>query len=151
MEVYRLLHEDHLKVKSIFKELEDTTERAVKTREHLFANLKMELTLHAEAEEMFFYPRLEPAKETRDLPLEAIEEHKVVKSLLAELDNEEKGTEEWAAKLKVLQENVEHHVEEEEDELFKKAKKVLSAEDAESIAAEIEAYKEEHSELEERG
>jgi hypothetical protein len=151
MDVYKLLHEDHVKVGSIFHELEDTTERAVKTREHLFTTLKMELTIHAEAEEKFFYPRLEDPEETREITLEAIEEHKVVKTLLAELDEAPKGTEEWAAKLKVLQENVEHHVEEEEKELFKKAKKVLSAEDAESIAAEIEAYKEEQSEFEERG
>ncbi|HKP95582.1 MAG TPA: hemerythrin domain-containing protein [Fibrobacteria bacterium] len=150
MDVYKLLHEDHIKVKSLFKELEDTTERAVKTREHLFANLKMELTLHAEAEERFFYPRLEPPKETHELTLEALEEHKVVKTLLAELDEDDKGTEEWAAKLTVLRENVEHHVKEEEEELFRKAKAVLSREDAESIGEEIEEYKEEYSELEER-
>lgn len=150
MDVYKLLHEDHLKVKSLFKELEDTTERAVKTREHLFFALKTELSLHAEAEEKFFYPRLEPPKETHDITLEALEEHKVVKILLQQLDEEDKGTEEWAAKLTVLRENVEHHVKEEEEDLFKKAKKVLSQEDSESIAGEIEAYKEEHSALEER-
>ena len=151
MEVYKLLHEDHLKVKSLFNELEDTTETAVRTREHLFANLKMELTLHARAEEKFFYPRLEPAATTHDLTLEAIEEHKVVKSLLAQLDKEDKGSEEWAAKLTVLRENVEHHVKEEEEELFKKAKKVLSEEDSESIAEEIEAFKDEQSALADRG
>lgn len=147
MEVYKLLKTDHLKVKAIFAELEETTERAVKTRESLFEKLKTELTIHAEAEEACFYPRfLEPEK-THDLTLEAIEEHKVVKTLLAELESDPKDTEEWAAKLKVLQENVEHHVEEEEGELFKLAKTILSKEDAETVAAEIEAFKEKASSI----
>ena len=145
MDVYKLLKDDHHKVGSIFKELEDTTERALKTREHLFAKLKMELTLHAEAEEKFFYPRIEEPEVTRDLTLESYEEHKVVKRLLAELDTDAKNTEQWAAKLKVLRENVEHHVEEEEDELFKKARKVLSEEDAVEIAEDIEEFKDEYA------
>ncbi len=145
MNVYKLLKEDHQKVKAIFHELEDTTERAVKTREHLFTNLKMELTLHAEAEEKFFYPRLEDNVTTQDLALEAYEEHKVVKTLLAELEEDAMDTQEWAAKLKVLRENVEHHMKEEEGELFPKARKVLSEEDAEAIAAQIENYKEDAS------
>jgi hemerythrin superfamily protein len=149
MDVYKLLKDDHKKVKGIFNELEDTTERALKTREHLFVNLKMELTLHAEAEEKFFYPRVEKPKATHELTLEAYEEHKVVKTLLAELDADAKNTEEWAAKLKVLKENVEHHVEEEETELFPKAKKILTDAEAEEIAVEIEAFKEEASALEE--
>jgi hemerythrin superfamily protein len=149
MDVFKLLKEDHQKVKSIFHELEDTTERALKTREHLFTNLKMELTLHAEAEEKFFYPKLVDPKPSHELALEAIEEHKVVKTLLAELDTDAKNTEEWAAKLKVLQENVEHHVEEEEGQLFPKAKKIISEAEAISIAAEIEAFKEEASAMEE--
>lgn len=151
MNVFKLLHEDHEKVKSIFSELEETTERAPKKREHLFSELKMELTIHASAEEKFLYPLLKEAEETHELALEAVEEHKVVKKLLRELENDEKGTEEWAAKLKVLKENVEHHVEEEEGELFKKAKKVIDADLAEQLAAEIEAYKEEQTQIQEIG
>jgi len=150
MDIYKLLRDDHSKVKSLFKELEDTTERAVKTREHLFATLKMELTVHSEAEEKFLYPRLTEAEETREITLEGIEEHNVVKKLLIELDEDPKGTEEWAAKLKVLQENVEHHVKEEEGEMFKKAKKVLSDEEAEAIADDVESFKQDYSALEEQ-
>ena len=149
MDVYKLLKEDHQKVKSIFEELEATTERAVKKRETLFETLKTELTVHAEAEETLFYPRVLKPKETHDITLEALEEHKVVKTLLAELDADPKDTEEWSAKLKVLKENVEHHVEEEEGEMFKKAKSVLSKEDAEAIGEEIEAFKEEASTFQE--
>lgn len=143
MDVYKLLRQDHQTVKAIFKELEETTERALKKRQSLFSELKLELTVHALAEEKFLYPLLKDADESHELALEAVEEHKVVKKLLKELENGDMGTEEWAAKLKVLQENVEHHVEEEEGELFKQAKKVIDADTAEQIAAEIEAFKEE--------
>lgn len=149
MNVYTLLKKDHEKVKGIFKALGETTERAVKKRETLFTQLKSELTIHSEAEEALFYPRVLDPEETHEITLEALEEHKVVKTLLAELESDAKDTEEWSAKLKVLQENVEHHVEEEEGELFQKAQKVLSKEEAESIAEEITSFKEDATTVQE--
>jgi hemerythrin superfamily protein len=148
MDLYALLKEDHQKVKSLLKELEDTTERAEKTRDRLIKEVEMELTVHSEAEEKYLYPRLQDISETKDLAYEAIEEHKVVKTLLTELVSEPKGTAEWSAKLAVLKENVEHHIEEEEGPLFSKAKRVLSREDSEAIGEEVMAYKEEHAEVE---
>jgi hemerythrin superfamily protein len=111
----------------------------------------MELTIHSEAEEKFVYPRLQGLSETKDLAYEAIEEHKVVKTLLTELVSEPKGTAEWTAKLAVLKENVEHHIEEEEGPLFSKAKRSLSREDSEMMAEDVMAYKEEHAEVETEG
>jgi hypothetical protein len=84
---------------------------------------------------------LEKADETHEISLEAYEEHKVVKRLLAELEAEPKDTEEWSAKFTVLKENVEHHVEEEEGEMFKKARKVLSEEEIEELGARLEEGK----------
>ena len=75
--------------------------------------------------------------------LEAFEEHRVVKRLLSELESMPKTDERWGAKLKVLQENVEHHVEEEEGEMFKSARKVLSQEQIEELGARMEAAKRE--------
>lgn len=141
MDIYTLLHKDHEAVKALFQKLEDTTEKAVKGREKLFETLKEELTVHAEAEEQFFYPKLLDTKDSRPIALEAQEEHNVVKALLAQLALEPKGSEEWTAKLAVLQENVEHHAMEEETELFPKAKKILSGEQARSIAIEVQQYK----------
>ena len=74
-----------------------------------------------------------------------------LKTLLTELVSEPKGTAEWSAKLSVLKENVEHHIEEEEGELFTKAKRVLARDDAEAIAETIEAFKEEHTEMSAEG
>ena len=141
MNAFKLLEADHEKVAGIFEKLEPTTERGVKTREDLFAQLKTELDIHAGIEETIFYPALKDVDKTHDLVLEAYEEHHVIKQLLAELDALSKDDEQWGAKLKVLQENVEHHVEEEEDELFPKAQKVLSAEEVEALGERLQQAK----------
>lgn len=143
MNAFQLLKEDHKKVAGIFEKLEPTTERGVKTREELFTQLKNELDVHAKIEETIFYPALREADETHDIILEGYEEHKVIKTLLAELDTLPKDDEKWGAKLKVLQENVEHHVEEEEGEMFKGARTVLSAEQAEQLGLRLEEAKKE--------
>jgi hemerythrin-like domain-containing protein len=142
MNALSLLKADYKKVSGLFKKLEPTTERGVKTREELFATLKQELDVHTYIEETYLYPVLEKADETHDIALEAFEEHAVVKDLLAELEKLSKDDETWGAKLKVLKENVEHHVEEEEGEMFKKARKVLSEEELESLGARMERAKE---------
>ena len=141
MNAFTLLKTDHKKVAGIFEKLEPTTERGVKTREELFAQLKTELDIHARIEEEIFYPALKEAEETHDIVLEGYEEHAVVKQLLSELDELSKDDETWGAKLKVLQENVEHHVEEEEGEMFPKARKVLSTEEVEALGERLEAAK----------
>lgn len=143
MNAFELMKQDHKKVSGIFENLEPTTERGVKTREELFAQLKQELSIHARIEEEIFYPAIKEAKETRDITLEAYEEHNVVKQLLTELDELSKDDETWGAKLKVLKENVEHHVEEEEEEMFPSAKKVLSPEQVEELGTRMEAAKKE--------
>ena len=142
MNVFTLLKADHKKVAGIMDKLDSTTERGVKTREELFTQLKTELDVHARIEETIFYPELKKADETRDITLEAFEEHRLVKQLLGELNEMDKGDEQWTAKFTVLKESVEHHVEEEEGEMFPKARKVLSEEQAEIIGTRMEAEKE---------
>ena len=142
MDAFELLKKDHEKVSDIFEKLDATTERGVKTREELFARLKTELDIHSQIEEQMLYPVLKEAKETHEITLEAIEEHGVVKQLLAELEELPKDEETWGAKLTVLKENVEHHVEEEEDEMFKDAREVLSSEQLEELGARMQEAKE---------
>ena len=142
MNVLNLLKADHKKVAGILEKLEPTTERGVKTRNDSFMTLKMELDAHAYIEETYFYPVLEKAYETHDIALKAVEEHAIVKELLAELGRLPKDDESWGAKLKVLKENVEHHVEEEEGEMFKKARKVLSGDELDALGARMERAKE---------
>ena len=137
MNAFALLKADHEKVADMLVTIEDTTERAIKTRDALFARLKEELDLHARIEEEMFYPALKESEETRDITLEAYEEHRLVKQLLGELEAEPKDTEEWTAKFTVLKENIEHHVEEEEGEMFKKAQRVLSKEEIEALGERL--------------
>ncbi|MBA2524390.1 MAG: hemerythrin domain-containing protein [Pyrinomonadaceae bacterium] len=141
MDAFKLLKSDHEKVAGILEKLEGTTERALKTREELFTQLKTELDIHAGIEEKIFYPVLEKAEESRDITLEAFEEHRLVKQLLGELEAEAKDDEKWTAKFTVLKEQIEHHVEEEEGEMFKKARKVLSKEEIEELGARMEKAK----------
>jgi len=141
MDAITLLKTDHEKVAGIFEKLDETTERAEKTREELFTKLKQELDLHAHIEEKIFYPAIKQAEETREITMEALQEHHVVKVLLRELDAMGVTSETWTAKLKVLKENVEHHVEEEEEEMFPKARTVLSKEQLEELGALMEEEK----------
>lgn len=141
MNAFTLLKEDHKKVAGILEKIDATTERGVKTREELFTQLKNELDVHAEIEETIFYPALEQHEETRDITLEGIEEHRIVKELLAELDAMSKDDEVWTAKMTVLKENVEHHVEEEDGEMFPKARKALTKEEIEALGTRLEAAK----------
>jgi len=144
MNPFTLLKADHEKVAGILDTLEETTERAIKGRDELFARLKSELDLHAKIEEEIFYPALKEEDKTRDITLEAYEEHRVVKQLLAELEAEPKDTEEWTAKFTVLKENIEHHVEEEEGEMFEKARRALSEEEIQALGDRLKEAREQN-------
>ena len=138
MDAFNLLKADHRKVAELFEQLESASGKQKLT---VFDQIKTELELHTHIEETIFYPALEEPKETHDLTLEAYEEHDVVKNLLQQLSKAKSANDEWDAQAKVLQENVEHHVEEEEGQLFKKASKALSAEEIENLGEEMEAEK----------
>ncbi len=135
-----LLKKDHREVGKIFKELEATKSR--KQCDTLFKRLNRELEVHTHIEEAIFYPYIKNAKPTREITLEAYEEHGVAKHLLVELTNQPHDTEEWKAKLKVLKENIEHHVQEEEGDMFKKVTSVLKDEELEEIGAAMHEEKE---------
>lgn len=138
MDAFELLKADHRKVAKLFDQLESGERN---TKLDLFKQINRELDLHAHIEETILYPALEKPEETHELTLEAYEEHKVVKTLLAELAGATAATDEWQAKAKVLRENVEHHVEEEEGELFKKADDALADEQIEALGTRMEAEK----------
>jgi hemerythrin superfamily protein len=136
MDAIQLLKDDHKKVEKIFSDMEGK-----ENRQRLFPELDRELSVHAEIEEKVFYPATKEAEPTRDLVLESIEEHKQIKMVLADLEQTDKTTEEWGAALKVLKEDVMHHVGEEESELFPRVKKVLSKQQLEDLGARMEELK----------
>ncbi len=134
---FALLLKDHELVKGIIEELLDTPVSARKRRQELLTTLKQELQGHENLEERVVYPALESRKSTQGLTLEAYQEHHVVDVLLEELESLDFQDDDWKAKLKVLQENLLHHVREEEDELFPKAEKVLSRDQLQRIEQQI--------------
>jgi len=138
MDAFELLKTDHEKVAQLFDQLEAASGKA---KLNIFQQIKTELELHMHIEETIFYPALEKPEQTHDLTLEAFEEHAVVKNLLAELNKARTADDEWEAKAKVLRENVEHHVEEEENELFDKASDALSDEEIEVLGDRMSAEK----------
>ena len=142
MDAITLLKTDHDKVKKLLNELETTTERGVKTRSELFATIKGELTVHEVIEEEIFYPALKSHPKAQDIVLEAYEEHHVVDVLMGELESLDVSDETWGAKALVMKENIEHHIEEEEGEMFKQARSVFETDELEELGSRMEARKE---------
>ena len=142
MDAIAMLKEDHDKVKGLLAQLESTTERGVKTRTELFATIKGELTLHEIIEEEIFYPELKAHPKARDIVLEGYEEHHVVDLLMGELEGLDVSDETWGAKAVVMKENVEHHIEEEEGEMFAKARQVFDRTELVDLGERMAARKE---------
>ena len=146
MDALRLLKDDHDKMRKLLTELESTTERGVRTREELFSRIKGELTIHEVIEEEIFYPALKEHPKAKDIVLEGYEEHHVVDTVIAELEGLPVDDESWGAKAKVMQENVEHHMEEEEGDMFQKARQVFDREELDELGTRMEQRKAEAQE-----
>ena len=141
MNAIAMLKADHDKMKKLLTELETTTERGVKTRAELFSRIKGELTVHEIIEEEIFYPELKAHPKAKDIVLEGYEEHHVVDVLMKELEELDVTDESWGAKALVMKENVEHHMEEEEGEMFKTARQVFDASELQSLGERMAARK----------
>jgi hemerythrin superfamily protein len=128
MNAITLLKDDHKTVEDLFKRFQKLGPRAVKSKQDLVERIIRELSIHAAIEEMLFYPAIREAAEDAELGdtvLESLEEHHIVKWVLSELDGMSPEHERFDAKMTVLIENVRHHVEEEEQELFPQVKELF--------------------------
>ena len=142
MDAITLLTDDHDKLKKLLNELDATTERGVKTREQLLARVKDELTVHESIEEEIFYPALKEHPKTKEITLEAYEEHHVVDMVMKEIEGLPFDDERWGAKFTVMKENIEHHIEEEEGQMFKQARQVFEEEELEALGERMAVRKE---------
>ncbi|MDQ1686242.1 MAG: hypothetical protein QOC82_2979 [Frankiaceae bacterium] len=143
MDALALLTADHNRVRGLFarfnkaKESDDTALLG-----ELAAEIINELQVHTSIEETQFYPWVKDiSEETKDTVTEGVEEHHVVKTLIAEIQALEPGNDKWIAKMTVLIENVDHHAEEEEEELFPKVRSNTSATDREALGERLEQEK----------
>ncbi len=140
-----LLKSDHATVKKLLRELEATTERGVKVRERLVSEIERELKVHSQIEEELFYPTFKKAAEdtdAEDMFYEATEEHHVVDMVLPELKSTSPKAPEFGAKAKVLKELIEHHAQEEETQMFVKARRLLNDEQLRALGDEMQKRKE---------
>lgn len=138
-----IIKRDHRNVEALFKEFEDLGERAFETKAQVVENIIRELRLHAEMEEVLFYPRAEEvlSKEEVRMVEEAYAEHDVAKRLLEELSITHPEDPQFDAKVKVLNENVAHHIMEEEKELLPLVEKKMKEEEMNEIGEELKAFK----------
>jgi hemerythrin superfamily protein len=136
-----LLTEDHEHVKSMFEQYEELGERAHVSKQKLALKICEELTKHATAEEEIFYPAVRAATKDEDMVDEAVVEHASAKDLIAQIISMDPTDDLYDAKVKVLGELIDHHVKEEEQEMFPKAKKANL--DLMELGAAIAARKQE--------
>lgn len=141
-----MLKEDHEKVRGLLKQLESA--KAPRRREELLAKVDEEVRIHSTIEEEIFYPAFREAarkKEDRELFFEALEEHHVVDLVMPEAKETQPDGDQFAAKAKVLKELIEHHADEEEKEMFPKAKKLMDREELLDLGERLKQRKSELS------
>jgi hemerythrin superfamily protein len=147
MDAISLLTEDHRKVKKLLGELAETTSRAEKTRTELLTQIGRELRAHSKIEEEIFYPAFKNAGEKSDddtMYFEALEEHRAAGELvLPDLEKTNVTSDQFGGRAKVLKELVEHHADEEEKEMFPRAKKLLDAAALAELGQQMQARKQE--------
>jgi len=141
--IFDVLKQDHEKARYLFDKAEKSGRKDVASLQKLFSQLEEELEVHMEGEERFFYSALEQNDELREKVLESYEEHQVAKTLIATFQALAVDDERWAAKMKVLNEVVEHHMQEEEREIFKMARKALGKEQQHEMALQFQRNKRE--------
>lgn len=130
----QMLERDHRRFEELLAQGEDTTERAVKGRAALLDTITRELNEHELKEEKFLYPMLESYPEAKTIVLEGYQEHHVADVIVKELHEVAVDDEQWGAKFKVLKENLEHHIQEEEGEMFRIARAVVPREELLALA-----------------
>ena len=145
-DVINLLKADHKKVKDLFDRFEGVQDKPNidEKKKEIVSQICQELTLHALAEEAIVYPAARKVIKDEDLMDEADVEHAGAKELIAQLQTMNPGDSHYNAKVTVLREYIEHHVKEEEGEMFPKLQK--SGADREAMAEKLIHFKEEHEE-----
>ena len=135
MDALRLLMDDHRRVQDLFKRIDDATT----DREQLFRQVAQELRVHAGIEEAFLYPAVRQA--LRDRVEESLEEHHQYEMVIDDLAQISPSNPDWQGKFNALKEDVNHHIKDEETELFPKTRQLLSEEQLEELGQRMEDQK----------
>ncbi|HUP92530.1 MAG TPA: hemerythrin domain-containing protein [Solimonas sp.] len=140
MDIYEVLRRDHRRIESLLRDLESANhdEAALRERTSLFHQVKALVVAHSEAEEEVFYTRLRKDESTGDAAREGAVEHGLVGALLETLAEMRPSSKDWAPHCKVVRELLEHHIEEEEREMFPAAQEVIDEDEAERLGERME-------------
>lgn len=141
MNVLELLKQDHQTVDRLFSKVLSTSSADKARRDELFATLRGELLRHAHAEEKVFYPPLREKRESHDIVEEGIGEHHHVEELLTRLEAIPSDSDDWIDAVQSLKDCVQHHVREEEGEIFDDARKLLGEQALDRMTEEIRQAK----------
>jgi hemerythrin superfamily protein len=142
MDALELLTADHIRVRGLFTRFRSAEGSNDEEAKRLAARIFDELEVHTKIEEEIFYPAVSDCnEELHDLVAEGMEEHHVADELMTEAKGLDPSDDAWAAKLKVLIENVEHHAEEEEQEMFPLVRKALDNDARAQLGRRLEALK----------
>jgi len=137
-----LLVSQHDEVKALFKQFDELGERATTSKKKLAGEICEQLIMHTQIEEEIFYPALRSvSKEMEDMLDEAVVEHASAKDLISQIQEMEPGDDLYDAKVTVLGEYIEHHVDEEEEDMFPKVRKLKL--DLDALGAEMAARRDE--------
>ena len=136
-----LLERDHRHLEKLLERAQKTDGRSLKQRTALLGAITTTLDIHEAIEEQVLYPALKAHVEARDIVLEGYQEHHVADVIVGELQGMRKNDERWGAKLKVLKESIEHHIGEEEGEMFRTARAVMTQAELQRLGARMAAMK----------
>ena len=142
MNVLKLLKKDHSAVRTMFGKFDRTGPSSHEKRADLFEKIRRELQIHSKAEEELFYPAIKARNgDGRRLVSEALKEHKDVDELLTQISRLKPSDKSFDEKMETLIENVDHHIEEEEGEIFRFAEENCSEQELEELGRQIEERK----------
>ena len=142
MNVLKLLRKVHSTMQSLFSKFDRAGKTSYEKKSELFVQMRRELQIHSRAEEEIFYPALKALDgDGRRLVSEALKEHKDVDELLTQISRLTPADKNFDEKVETLIENVEHHIEEEEGEIFQFAEENCSEEELADLGQQIEERK----------
>ena len=141
MDIFQALKKDHQEMKKLFYKLELPPHVNGESRDSIFAKLKAKLEIHSEAEESVFYTQLRQNPHIADEIEHAVKEHDQVLKAMDDLESMEKNSGTWLNKLMSLHDDVQHHINEEEGNIFQKAQLVIEPDQAQKMGVEFQNAK----------
>ena len=139
MDIFELIKADHRKVEELFSQIEKSN--SSKQLDQYFKQLYKELNVHAQVEELTFYPSMRNHEDTEKLVDEAEEEHTEVKVILEQMKSMDSTSAEFKEKISQLKDAVQHHVQEEENEVFPQVRQSMNEEELKQLVTEFQEVK----------